>query len=317
MSASATAGIVVAVLAFVTLLGSTVVFVVWRNRNRIRRRRLPELSGDSKRADYEKMTGSVTYNYFFRHKGMELDVRSDYGFQQAGPIPMVELSESEIHRAELYSPAPDWSRSPTLVDQSSMITPEYEHTHQPWTTRLEMPSPSRNSGETITAADLAHDAQHSPQHQVPPEPTSWSPCSGSSTSAVQSPVTGYKRSNSSPPASPSFSTHVYKPSCFLTDPELQPSRFEPPSTGASAFISTDLVLETMLPSGSGAKDAMTMSPTNAYKQEVRSSAFGNRTWGNELKASFQEHQIARLGPRFPLFTYIPTISCEVETIRRD
>ncbi|MCJ1476016.1 hypothetical protein MMC13_004680 [Lambiella insularis] len=143
-------------------------------------------------------------------KGTELDggvvatPSSQHHVTNPNSIPMIELSGSEIQRAELHSPEPDRSRSPTLVNRHSVVTsePDHPHTREPWTTRLEMPSPGLSSRDSIAAADLAFGTQHSPEMVPSPETELPTLRAGSSTSALQSPAIGYTRYIPSPPASP-------------------------------------------------------------------------------------------------------------------
>ncbi|MCJ1389093.1 hypothetical protein MMC18_001947 [Xylographa bjoerkii] len=223
LSSSAIAGIAIGIVAIAILAASAVIFVIWRNR---RRRRLAAQPRAELPADPKSPTDRGERGYFpvgnypqkqvpmvgVSRKGDELDGRavSSPLTQHSGPnpIPMVELSGSAIERAELHSPEPDRSRSPTLVNQNrgSMITPTPDHGREIWTTtRLEMPSPGLSSRDSIAAADhLANPAAHSPQMLPSPQTEAPSPRAGSSTSAFQSPTIGYTRfgMTTPPPISP-------------------------------------------------------------------------------------------------------------------
>ena len=245
LSSSAIAGIAIGIVAIAILAASAVIFVIWRNRKRRRQAAGPraELPADPKSPMDTGDRGYYPVNNYRQkqvpmvgvtRKGDELDGRavSSPLTQQNGanPIPMVELSGSEIQRAELHSPEPGRSRSPTLVNQNrgSMVTPTPDHAREPWTTRLEMPSPGLSSRDSIAAADhLANPAAHSPEMLPSPETEAPSPRAGSSTSAFQSPTIGYTRfgMTTPPPISPG-SHQVVTPEretdSFLTHPSHQP-----------------------------------------------------------------------------------------------
>lgn len=238
LSSSAIVGIAIGIAAIAILLASAIIFVIWRKRKRDRESaRLPELEGNGTGDQQTQMKASRA-DYFSRYpdkqapndgiikKENELDggavksPSSQHNATNPNLIPIPELSGSEIHRAELHSPEPDRSRSPTLVNRSSVLTSEPEHTRQPWTARLEMPSPGLSSRDSIAAADLTHGVQHSPQMPPSPETELPSPRAGSSTSAFQSPVIGYTRFTNSPPITPRSGplSHDHESDCLHSHP---------------------------------------------------------------------------------------------------
>ena len=222
LSSSAIAGIAIGIVAIAILAASAVIFVIWRNRRRRRRAAEPraELPADPKSprdgtdrgyfpvGNYPQkqvpMVGVTRDGEELEGRAVSSPLTQQYGLN---PIPMVELGGSAVERAELHSPELDRSRSPTLVNQNrgSMITPTPEHGREPWTTRLEMPSPGLSSRDSIAAADhLANPAAHSPEMLPSPATEAPSPRAGSSTSAFQSPTIGYTRFGmiTPPPISP-------------------------------------------------------------------------------------------------------------------
>ena len=232
-------------MAIAILAASAVIFVIWRSRRRRRqaaetRAELPadpKIPGDGVDRGYfplgnypQKQVPIVGVN----RQGEELEGRavSSPLTQQHGanPIPMVELGGSAVQRAELHSPELDRSRSPTLVNQNrgSMITPTPDHGREPWTTRLEMPSPGLSSRDSIAAADHpANPAARSPEMLPSPETEAPSPRAGSSASAFQSPTIGYTRfgMTTPPPISPGSHQAVTperETDSFLTHPGHQP-----------------------------------------------------------------------------------------------
>ncbi|MCJ1396865.1 hypothetical protein MMC11_000055 [Xylographa trunciseda] len=245
LSSSAIAGIAIGIVAIALLAASAVIFVIWRNRKRRRQAAEPraELPADSKSPTDGGDRGYYPIGSYQQkqlpmigvtRKGDELDGRAVSSplthHNEPNTIPMVELSGSVPARAELHSPEPDRSRSPTLVNQNrgSMITPTPDHPREPWTTRLEMPSPGLSSRDSIAAADnVAHPVAHSPELLPSPETEAPSPRAGSSTSAFQSPTIGYTRfgMTTPPPISPD-SHQVVTPEretdSFFTHSDHQP-----------------------------------------------------------------------------------------------
>ncbi|MCJ1478873.1 hypothetical protein MMC13_007557 [Lambiella insularis] len=289
LSAPAVAAIVIAISVSTVLLGGTVLFFMRRMRkHRKRTGQMWELEGN-----YDKIARTVKNDYYYGHIDGDLNAtQSLFRPFQPLPVPIVELSGSEIQRAELHSPEPDSSRSPTLVDRQSIATAEpeqtYTHPHEAWTTRLEIPRPGSSSRDSNTPANVAFGAQ--PTLEIEPAFTAIpsSQCNEPSTPTFQSPV-DYTQFNSSPLGfigSNAFSNYEHEFDPFLTQPPRSASIAELQTAAYISFDERDTFPKSRLLSGSCANPATISSPNHACNSEVVSPPRTNQRWLSNLDASY-------------------------------